>query len=76
VLNNENKDSARLRNSDLGYSDANLYYRSHFRYFPFADNEGYYEVRDPRGGGLAYQLDYGSYNEDLPATLNTWGGSR
>ena len=76
VLNNENKDSARLRNSDLGYSDASLYYRSHFSYLPFADTEGYYEVRDPRGGELQWLLDYGVKTSHLPATNNVWGGSR
>ena len=76
VLNDENKDSARLRNSDLGYSDTGLYYRSHFSYLPFSDNEGYYEIRNPRGGGLAYMLDYGMTDTDLPPTINVWGGSR
>ena len=77
VLNDQNKDSARLRNSDLGYSDANLYYRTHFSYMPFVDTEGYYELRDPRGSqSLSYMLNYGMYDANLPATVNVWGGSR
>jgi hypothetical protein len=76
VLNNQNKDSARLRNSDLGWTDAQLFYRSHFSYLPFADSEGYYEVRDSRGVEIGNMLDYGSQDTQLPATNNVWGGSR
>ena len=76
VLNTENKDSARIRNSDLGYSDASLFYRSHFSYLPFSDGEGYYEVRDPRGNAVSTMLDYQALNSSVPATFVNWGGSR
>ena len=76
VINSENRDSARLRNSDLGYSDASLFYRAHFSYLPFSDAEGYYELRDPRGNQLSTMLDYPSLNSSVPATFVSWGGSR
>ena len=40
VLNSENKDTARLRNSDMGWTDSELYYTSHFTRRPFSGLEG------------------------------------
>ena len=73
VLNNETKDSARLRNEDQGLTDAELYYKSHCSRRPFSEKDGYYEVRDPRGA-LTPLLEYAgpsSFGLEAP-----WGGSR
>ena len=73
VLNNETKDSARLRNEDQGLTDAELYYKSHCTARPFSELDGYYEVRDPRGT-LTPLLQYTGPNSlGLEAP---WGGSR
>lgn len=58
VLNTETKDTARARNEDMGFTDAELFYRSHFSKRPFSSLSGYYEVRDSRGGMIADMLDY------------------
>ena len=53
-----NRDSGRLRNEDEGFTDAELFYTSHFSHRPFSGLAGYYELRDPRGGMLSYLLGY------------------
>jgi len=78
VLNTDNSDTGRLRNVDEGYTDEELYAlpsdAGHFRHRsdPFT---GYYEVRDPRGGSIASQLDYPGDADDLNA-ITVWAGSR
>lgn len=75
ILNSENRDTARLRNEDLGYSDAEYFYKSHFSQRPFSDYDGYYEIRDPRGNVFEKLLNYNSIVPELD--LNpVWGKSR
>jgi len=40
ILNSENSDTARLRNTDMGSTDAELFYKSHFTRRPFSGEEG------------------------------------
>ena len=75
VLNAENRNSARLRNEDMGYSDAELFYTSHFTSRPFSDLDGHYELRNPRGDELGEMLSYSAVTPDLNID-QTWGGSR
>jgi hypothetical protein len=74
ILNSENKDSARLRNSDFGLTDAELFYKSHFSHRPFSALEGYYELRDPRGGRIALMLEFNANAKY--STNNLWPRSR
>jgi hypothetical protein len=74
VLNTENKDTARLRNEDMGLTDAELLYTSHFTYRPFSALDGYYELRNPRGGELNLMLDFSGSAQF--ATNNLWPMSR
>jgi hypothetical protein len=74
ILNTGNKDTARLRNSDMGWTDAELFYASHFIARPFSGEEGYYELRDPRGGQISNMLDY---NKGVTfSAQNIWPRSR
>jgi hypothetical protein len=74
ILNTSNKDTARLRNSDMGYTDAELFYESHYTNRPFSGEEGYYELRDPRGGQISNMLEY---NRGVDFTAqNIWPRSR
>jgi hypothetical protein len=76
-LNTDNRDTARLRNEDQGFTQAEWYYKSHFSKRPFSPLSGYYEVRDPRGGALANFLQYGgSPLSGLQSIQHVWGQSR
>lgn len=75
ILNSENRDTARLRNEDLGYSDAEFFYKSHFSQRPFSDYDGYYEIRDPRGNVLKKLLEYNAIVPELDLN-SVWGKSR
>jgi hypothetical protein len=76
ILNTANKDTARLRNEDQGLTDAELFYRlSHYTKRPFSNSDGYYEIRDPRGGEVAKMLDYLGSSLDFAPSI-VWGGSR
>ena len=58
-----------------GWTDAELYYGlSHFTKRPFSNLDGYYEVRDPRGGAIAQMLNYILTIDFAPSII--WGGSR
>ena len=74
LLSSSNKDTARLRNSDMGWTDSELFYKSHFTYRPFSGEEGYYELRDSRGGQISTMLEY-SKGIDFSA-VNLWPRSR
>lgn len=73
ALNSDTKNTARMRNEDQGFTDAEYYYHSHCSRRPFNPAGGYYEVRDPRGT-LTPLLEYAG-----PTSLGLeapWGGSR
>lgn len=76
VLNTANRNTARLRNEDQGFTDAELFYKySHYTSRPFSNLGGYYEIRDPRGGQVSEMLDYGGSSLDVTTQI-VWGGSR
>jgi len=77
TLNSNNRDTARLRNEDEGFTNAEWYYYSHFTKRPFSPLSGYYEVRDPRGGAIANFLQYaGNPLTGLESVNHVWGQSR
>lgn len=79
VLNSGNKDDARLRNVDQGYTDEELFsdpsIAGHYR-FRLSNFGGHYNVRNPRGGQLADQLDYPVTSPNDLNKIYVWGGSR
>jgi len=75
-LNGATSSTARLRNEDQGYTDAELYYASHFTHRPVSDLSGYYELRDSRGDSVGGLLDYNGGGENSIPTINLWGKSR
>ena len=76
VLNSENKDTGRLRNVDMGLTDSELFAKSHFTARPSSGLEGYYELRDPRGGMIADMLGYSgdvTYQMSVNWAKSRWG---
>jgi hypothetical protein len=59
-----------------GYTDAEVYYESHFTHRPVSDLSGYYELRDSRGDSMSNFLDYDSATVQGVPTINLWGKSR
>ena len=76
TLNTGTAAVSRLRNEDQGYTDAELYYQSHFTHRPVSDLDGYYELRDARGESIGEFLEYGSGGDLSIPTINLWGRSR
>src|SRR5690606_35565295 len=75
-LNAETRATARLRPEDSAYTDAELFYISQPLLRPFSRLDGYYEVRDQRGTGMASVLDFGSDVFASAETPPAWGQSR
>ena len=75
VLNSNYRENARLRNVDQGLTDSELFASSFYEYRPFSALEGYYEVRDTRGAGIAAMLNY-NQGGSLGDSVRAWGGSR
>ena len=76
ILHTETKDTARARNEDQGFSDAELFYKSHFSKRPFSALAGYYEVRDSRGGHISQMLNYNGPSSLSLGLSSNWGMTR
>ena len=79
ILNSGNRDSARLRNVDQGYTDEELFSNpavaGHYR-LRLSNLGGHYMVRNPRGGQIAEQLDYAQVTPEDQYKIYIWAGSR